>query len=86
MQLTQQHFDQTMKGLATKDDIKGLVTKEDAKGLEKRVIARIDEAQEELALITKSGFDDVFDRLDVRERMQKLEKQMTEIRMALHLS
>jgi len=41
---------------------------------------------EELARMVKTGFDDVIDRLDVRERVQKLEKQMTEMRTALRLS
>lgn len=53
---------------------------------EKRIISRIDEAQEELARMTKTGFDDVLDRLDVKERVQKLEKQLAELRTALHLS
>lgn len=53
---------------------------------EKRIISRIDEAQEELARMTKTGFDDVLDRLDVKERVQKLENQLAELRTALHLS
>ena len=81
MELTQQHFDQVVKTLSTKDDLKNAISTS-----EQKIIARIDEAQEELARITNTGFDDVLERLDVKERMQKLEKQMTELRTALHLS
>ena len=90
MELTKEHFDQTIKGLATKNELKNLATKDDLQkavsSSEKKIIARIDEAQEELAQITSGGFDDVLDRLDVRERMQKLEKEMAKIKVALHLS
>jgi len=41
---------------------------------------------EELARMTKNGFDDVLNRLDVRERMLKLETEMVKIKSALHLS
>ena len=41
---------------------------------------------EELTRMTKDGFDDVLDRLDVKERVQRLEKQLSELRTALHLS
>lgn len=83
-----------LKSFATKDDLskatKGLATKDDLAAAisasEKKIIARIDLAQEELAIITKSGFDDVFDRLDVKERVEKLEKDMVQMKMALRLS
>ena len=41
---------------------------------------------EELAQMTARGFEDVLQRLDVRERVEKLESQMKELRCALHLS
>jgi len=46
----------------------------------------IDYSQKELAPMTKTGSEDVLDRLDVRERVQKLEKDITTIKSALHLS
>ncbi len=65
----------------TKEDLENTV-----RASEKRIIKRIDEAQEELARMTKNGFDDVLERLNYKERVEKLEKQMTELREALHLS
>jgi hypothetical protein len=41
---------------------------------------------EELARMTKHGFDDVLERLDVRERVQNLEGEMAKLKAALHLS
>ncbi len=67
-------------------DLTKEVLEQTIKASEKRIISRIDEAQEELARMTKTGFDDVLDRLDVKERVQKLEKQLAELRTALHLS
>ena len=81
MELTKQElekiFDQKLSKVATRDDLHGS---------EKKIIARIDKAQEELAQMTSHGFDDILDRLNVRERMQKLEKDMAKIKVALHLS
>ena len=67
-------------------DLTKEILEQTIKASEKRIISRIDEAQEELARMTKIGFDDVLDRLDVKERVQKLEKQLAELRTALHLS
>lgn len=67
-------------------DLTKEVLEQTIKASEKRIINRIDEAQEELARMTKSGFDDVLDRLDVKERVLRLEKQLSELRTALHLS
>jgi hypothetical protein len=53
---------------------------------ELRIIKRIDDAQEELARITNTGFEDVLERLDVRERIFKLESDVHAIKEALHLS
>ena len=52
----------------------------------KIIVKRIDKAQEELARITNVGFEDVLDRLDVRERMNKLETDMVKIKAALDLN
>ena len=77
----EQVLDQKITNLPTKDDLKKAIV-----ASEKKIITRIDEAQEELARMTKSGFDDVLERLDVKERVQKLEKEMISIKTALHLS
>jgi len=81
MELTQEHFDQALKGLATKKDLAAteapMATKEDlTDGLaatEARIIKRIDKAQEELARMVSSGFEDIQERLDVTERLDHLE-------------
>ena len=73
MELTQQHFDEQIKKLATKDDLKG----------QTKILS---EQIEELARMTKDGFDDVLERLNYKERVQKLEKEMKELKTALHLS
>ena len=77
----EQVLDQKITNLPTKDDLQKAIV-----ASEKKIITRIDEAQEELARMTKSGFDDVLERLDVKERVQKLEKEMISIQTALHLS
>jgi hypothetical protein len=63
-------------------------------GSEKRIIKRIDEAQEELARIVADTiatpftkrFDELEGMLEVKEEVQTLKRQMAEIRSALHLS
>lgn len=72
MELTKEYFDKTLDKVV--------------KASESRVIARIDDAQEELARMTKNGFDDVLGRLDVRERVSKLEKDMVQMKTALNLN
>lgn len=41
---------------------------------------------EELARMTKHGFDDVLERLDVRERMYVVEQKLLKIGEALHIN
>jgi hypothetical protein len=80
-ELTKEYFDQVVSTLATNADM--------ASGLaatEKRIIKRIDAAQEELAVMVNSGFEDVMERLDVRQEVDTLKTQMAELRAALHLS
>ena len=85
-----------LKSFATKDDLKSFATKDDLKNFpnrqdlstailssEKRIVARIDEAQEELARMVKNGFDDVLERLDVRQRVERLETDMSKIKNSL---
>jgi len=76
MQLTKEHFDESLAAS------------------EKRIIGRIDDAQEELARIVADTiaapftkrFDQLEELLKVKEDVQTLKRQMTEIRSALHLS
>ena len=75
MELTKEHFDRIVKGLATKEDLKPLATKEDVR-----------EGVEELARMVSGGFDDIRERLDVRDRVTKVEAQMQKIGEALHLT
>jgi hypothetical protein len=85
MELTKEHFDEV---------VAGLVSKQDAAATEKRIVSRIDEAQEELARIVADTiaipftkrFDRLEELLEVKENVQTLQKQMAEIRSALHLS
>ena len=44
------------------------------------------EEAEELARMTKHGFDDVLERLDVRERIQIVEQKLQRIEEALHIT
>lgn len=76
MELTKQHFDKQIAKLATKDDLLALRTE---------IGGDIDNAVEELARITKAGFDDVLERLDVTERVYTLEKDMKKIKDAIHI-
>jgi hypothetical protein len=98
MELTKEYFDETLKGLATKADLKGLVTnshlEQTLAATEKRIITRIDDAQEELARIVAdtvaTPFTERFERLEellrVKSDVDMLKQQMSEIRSALHLA
>jgi DNA anti-recombination protein RmuC len=84
-ELTKEYFDKAISGLASKAD---------AAATEKRILKRIDEAQEELARIVAETiaepFTARFDRLEelltVKDEVQTLKRQMAEIRSALHLT
>ena len=72
-ELTKEYFEQHLA-----ETIAPLATKED-----------IREAVEELARITNSGFEDIQQRLDVSERVHKiettLERKFTKLEEALHI-
>jgi hypothetical protein len=76
-ELTKEHFDQALKGLATKDALAST---------EQRVIKRIGEAQEELARMTAAGFEDVQSRLDVQKLIQAHERKFQKLEEALHIT
>src|SRR3989344_2734737 len=93
-QLTQEYLDKSLKNLPTKRDveaivdnkIKNLATREDLKNLATKNDVR--DAVEDLARIVNSGFEEqqnCINKLDVRERVGKLEKDMGQIKVALHL-
>jgi len=85
MELTQQHFDQTIKTLATKDDLK-IQTKE----LKEFAKEQTDELARIISTSVAEPMEDHFrkldNKIDVKARVEILEKQMSEMRTALHLS
>ena len=77
-------LDKKLSGFATKNDLQDTEDR-----IIKKVIARIDQSQEELALITKGGFDEVMEKIgkiNMTKRVEKLETQMGEMRTALRLN
>jgi hypothetical protein len=69
MELTKEHFDQTIKGLATKQDVHNEVR----------------EGVEELARMVSTGFEDLNARLDVAEQMKTFERKFQRLEEALHI-
>jgi hypothetical protein len=63
-----------------------LATKADLDQLKAELITRIDGSQEQLALMTKRGFDELAVKLDVRNKVEALEHQMHEVRLELNLA
>ncbi len=70
MELTKEHFDHVVKGLATKEDLTSLATKE-----------QIDE----LARITSTGFEDIQKRFDVTAQLKTFERKFQKLEEALHI-
>ena len=68
-ELTKEYFDQSLKNLPTKQDVRTMIEK----------------GVEDLAIIVNKGFEDMSERLDVRERTAALEKDMARIKEALHI-
>ena len=52
---------------------------------EQLLIKRIDVSQSELARMTKRGFDDVLERLDVREQVISFERKFRKLEETLHI-
>lgn len=85
MELTQQYFDEQIKKLASKEDL-------DKQTKDLKVFA--EEQTAELARIISTSvvepmeqrFNDLEKKLDVKPRLEKLEKQMTELKTALSLT
>jgi hypothetical protein len=82
MELTQEYFDEKLKGLATKDDLKPLASKQD-------INAAVDELARIIAETVANPMEQRFAkleaRLDVAERVKLLESDMNRIKQALHL-
>jgi len=74
-EITKEHFETVVANLATKQDLAPLATKQDVR-----------EGFEELTLMVSSGFDDIRDRLDVRERVTRVEHGLRRIAQELHIS
>jgi hypothetical protein len=70
-QLTEERFEQVLS--------------EKLKASEQSVIKRIDEAQEELARMVASGFEDVQRRLDLSEQLRQHELKFQRLEEALHI-
>jgi len=70
-ELTKEYLDKVVANLATKQDLAPLATREQI---------------EELARMTKHGFDDVLERLDVRDRVFVVEQKLQKIGEALHIN
>lgn len=89
MELTKEYLDQALSGLASKKDldnaVASLATRVELASTEKRIIKRIDEAQEELARMTSAGFEDMQSRLDVAEQMKTFERKFQRLEEALHI-
>jgi hypothetical protein len=78
MQLTQEHFDQQIAKLATREDVRHEV-KEGVEDLA-RIIA------DTIATPFTKRFDRLEELMDVKDDVQTLKRQMMEIRSALHLN
>ena len=68
--LTKEYFDQRMTGIDRRFDA---------------VEKKIEDEIHGLAIMTAKGFDDLAKRLDVRDRVEKLENKMTKVETALNV-
>jgi hypothetical protein len=80
-ELTKEFFEQTLKAA-----VAPLATAEDVRETERRLMKHGADLQAELARMVADGFDDMKERLDVVERVHKLESDMRQIKEALHIS
>jgi hypothetical protein len=85
-----------LKNFATKADLKKLVTKDELRTLEIQIddrfekqtqilMAYTDDKIEMLARMVNSGFEDMKERLDVNERVVKIERDLKKIKQVLHV-
>jgi hypothetical protein len=85
MELTKEHFDKVVTGLASKDDLK-VQTKELKKFSEDQTEALARIISKTVAEPMEAQFRKLNSRLDLQQRVEKLETEMTEMKLALHLS
>ncbi len=89
MNLTKEYFDKALKNLVSKSDLKGFATKADLDmRMEKQtqaLMAYTDDRLESLARMIQAGIEDLQQRLDMNDRIEKLEKDMKKIKEALHV-
>jgi hypothetical protein len=85
MNLTKEYFDKALKNLATKDDLKKLATKDELAKQTQLLMAHTADQIEGLARMIEAGFQDVQERLDVKERVGKLERELKKIKEALQV-
>lgn len=83
-QLTEERFRdilaEQLAPLASKQDLA-----EGLRAVERRLMKHSEDLQAELARMVAQGFDELKQELDVRERVVKLESDMTRIKEALHV-
>ena len=77
--ITKDGLRKELKNFATKDDLKNFATKDDLKNF-----ATKDDLNELAAMINR-GFEEIIRKLDVRERVEKLEKKVGRIMEAINL-
>ena len=80
--LTKEYFDRKIGGVAK--DLKSYVNDKNSE-LAKDLKSYVNDKHEELARLVSAGFEDVIKRLDVRERVEKLEKKVGRIMEAINL-
>ena len=85
MNLTKAYFDKALKNIATKDDLKKLATKDELAKQTQLLMAHISDQIEGLARMVQAGFMDLQERLDVNERVVKLEREIKKIKEALNV-
>ena len=71
-------FDNVVKELKSYTDTRVGAAVKELKGY-------ANEKQDEMATMVNKGFEDVLKRLDVKDRMDKLEKKVEKVYEALHL-
>jgi hypothetical protein len=98
MELTKEYLDQVVAGLATKADLGGLATKADLDGMARKAdfdgmatkadLSELATRQDvrDLRAEMNLKFDAVLELLDVRDRVDELQRQMREVRSELNLA
>ena len=83
MNLTKEYFDKALKNLATKSDLKKFATRDEVAEQTKLLMAFTADQVEGLARMVQEGLSDVQARLDLGDRVEKLERELKKIKEAL---